>query len=157
VTVKGIDDVLVRLARCCNPVPGDAIVGFVTRGRGVSVHREDCPNAKDLVAQHERIIDVGWDESHATTYQVEILIEALDRTHLLHEISSVLAETGVNILAANVTTDRHGISTMRFLFELGNMERLPGLLAEVRAIEGVFDANRMMPQPANGKKKGAKR
>jgi GTP pyrophosphokinase len=157
VTVKGIDDVLVRLARCCNPVPGDAIVGFVTRGRGVSVHRADCPNAKDLVAQHERIIDVGWDESHATTYQVEILIEALDRTHLLHEISSVLAETGVNILAANVTTDRHGISTMRFLFELGNMERLPGLLAEVRAIEGVFDANRMMPQPANGKKKGAKR
>jgi (p)ppGpp synthase/HD superfamily hydrolase len=75
----------------------------------------------------------------------------------LSPASSVLAETGVNILAANVTTDRHGISTMRFLFELGNMERLPGLLAEVRAIEGVFDANRMMPQPANGKKKGAKR
>jgi GTP pyrophosphokinase len=157
VAVKGIDDVLVRLARCCNPVPGDSIIGFVTRGRGVSVHREDCPNAKDLVAQHERLIEVDWDTGHATTYQVEILIEALDRTHLLHEISSVLAETGVNILSANVTTDRHGISTMRFLFELGNMERLPGLLTEVRAIEGVFDANRMMPAPTAPRKKGVKR
>jgi guanosine-3',5'-bis(diphosphate) 3'-pyrophosphohydrolase len=158
VSVKGVDDVLVRLARCCNPVPGDGIIGFVTRGRGVSVHRCDCPNSKDLVAQQERLIDVEWDTGHATTYQVEIVIEALDRTHLLHEISSVLAEAGVNILSANVTTNRHGISTMRFLFELGNMERLPELLADVRAIEGVFDASRMMPIPTAGrKKKPAKR
>ncbi len=157
VVVKGIDDVLVRLARCCNPVPGDEVIGFVTRGRGVSVHRADCPNARDLAAQHERLIEVEWDTGNSATYQVEIVIEALDRTHLLHEISSVLAEAGVNILSANVTTDRHGISTMRFLFELGNMERLPGLLTEVRAIEGVFDASRMMPAPVSAGKKGAKR
>ena len=157
IAVKGIDDVLVRLARCCNPVPGDDILGFVTRGRGVSVHRCSCPNAKELLGQAERLIDVEWDTGHATTYQVEIVIEALDRTHLLHEISSVLAEAGVNILSANVTTDRHGISTMRFLFELGNMERLPGLLTEVRAIEGVFDASRMLPTPVAARKKKAGR
>ncbi len=154
IQVKGIDDVLVRLARCCNPVPGDEIIGFVTRGRGVSVHRSDCPNARDLVAQQERIIDVDWDTSHATIYQVEILIEALDRTRLLHEISTVLADTGVNILSANVTTDRNGISNMRFLFELGNLEKLPSLLAEIRGIEGVFEAIRMMPSPASTKRKG---
>jgi GTP diphosphokinase / guanosine-3',5'-bis(diphosphate) 3'-diphosphatase len=158
IVVKGIDDVLVRLARCCTPVPGDTVIGFVTRGRGVSVHRADCPNARELESQAERLIDVEWDTGRATTFQVEIVIEALDRTHLLHEISSVLAEAGVNILSANVTTDRHGISTMRFLFELGNMERLPGLLAEVRGIEGVFDANRMMPAAQQQHKaKGSRR
>jgi len=154
VKVKGIDDVLVRLARCCNPVPGDEIVGFVTRGRGVSVHRRDCPNAVELLRSPERIIDVDWDRGSESTYQVEIVIEALDRMRLLQEVSSTMAEAGVNILSASILTSRDGISTMRFLFELGNMDQLQVVLNEVRAIKGVFEAKRLLPGDAS-RKQGA--
>jgi GTP pyrophosphokinase len=147
VRVKGIDDLLVRLAGCCNPVPGDPIVGFVTRGRGVSVHRANCPNAKDLLNTPERIIDVEWDSDATTTYQVEIYIEARDRTGLLRDITVALAEAGVSVLSANVATDKQGIATMRFLFELGNMEQLGAVLTRVRGLDGVFAADRMMPSP----------
>jgi GTP pyrophosphokinase len=147
VRVKGIDDLLVRLARCCNPVPGDPLVGFVTRGRGVSVHRADCPNARDLLNSPERIIDVEWDTGASTTYQVEIYIEARDRTGLLRDISAALAEAGVNVLSANISTDKQGIATQRFLFELGNMEQLGAVLKRVRSLDGVFAADRMMPSP----------
>ncbi len=145
IRVKGIDDVLVRLARCCNPVPGDEIVGFVTRGRGVSVHRRDCPNAADLLRTPERILDVEWDRSSESTYQVEIMVEALDRMRLLQDVSSALSEGGVNIMSASVTIDRQGIAHMRFLFELGNMDQLSTVISDVRAVDGVFDARRMMP------------
>lgn len=154
VRVTGIDEVLVRLARCCNPVPGDSILGFVTRGRGVSVHRADCPNAKDLVAQPERLIDVEWDRGQGATYQVEIVVEALDRMRLLQEVTATLAEAGASILAANFAASKDGISTMRFLFELGNMDQLPALLREVRSIDGVFDAARRMPGQEARKKRG---
>jgi len=147
VRVKGIDDLLVRLAGCCNPVPGDPIVGFVTRGRGVSVHRANCPNAKDLLSTPERIIEVEWDSDASTTYQVEIYIEARDRTGLLRDITVALAEAGVSVLSANVATDKQGIATMRFLFELGNMEQLGAVLTRVRGLDGVFAADRMMPSP----------
>jgi GTP pyrophosphokinase len=145
VKVKGIDDVLIRLARCCNPVPGDDIVGFVTRGRGVSVHRRDCANAVDLLRTPERIIEVEWDKGSESTYQVEIVIEAVDRMRLLQEVTSTLAESGVNILSAHVATDRGGISTMRFLFELGNMDQLQSVIRDVRAIDGVFEVERALP------------
>ncbi len=150
--VKGIDDLLVRLARCCNPVPGDPIIGFVTRGRGVSVHRADCPNAKELLGQPERIIDVEWDVGATTTYQVEIYIEARDRTGLLRDITLALAEAGVNVMSANIATDKQGIATMRFLFELGNMEQLGAVLHRVRQLDGVFAADRMMPAPGASKR-----
>jgi len=147
VRVKGIDDVLVRLAHCCNPVPGDRIIGFVTRGRGVSVHRGDCPNVRDLVATSpERILEVEWDSGMSTTYQVEILIEALDRTRLLQDVSVVLADAGVNVLSAAVSTDRQGVAYLRFLFELGHMDQLQRVLNQVRAVDGVFDAQRTMPE-----------
>ncbi len=152
VRVKGIDDVLVRLAHCCNPVPGDDIVGFVTRGRGVSVHRADCPNARELVSSSaERILEVEWDTGASTTYQVEILIEALDRTRLLQDISVALADAGVNVLSAAVSTDRQGVAYLRFLFELGHMDQLQRVLNQVRGVEGVFDAKRTMPE--GGKKR----
>jgi GTP pyrophosphokinase len=155
VRVKGIDDLLVRLARCCNPVPGDPIVGFVTRGRGVSVHRSDCPNARELVATSpERILDVEWHTSQSSTYQVEILIEALDRTRLLQDVSIALADAGVNVLSAAVSTDRQGIAYLRFLFELGHMDQLQRVLAAVRAVDGVFDAKRTLPDAAK-KRAGA--
>jgi GTP pyrophosphokinase len=153
VRVKGIDDLLVRLAHCCNPVPGDEIVGFVTRGRGVSVHRTDCTNAADLLRQTERIIEVEWDTQNTTTYQVEIFIEARDRTRLLNDITAVLAEAGVNVLSANIATDKQGIANMRFLFELGNMEQLGAVLNRVRATDGVFNADRMKPAPMTAKKR----
>ncbi|MDO8964861.1 MAG: bifunctional (p)ppGpp synthetase/guanosine-3',5'-bis(diphosphate) 3'-pyrophosphohydrolase [Coriobacteriia bacterium] len=147
VRVKGIDDLLVRLARCCNPVPGDPLVGFVTRGRGVSVHRSDCPNARDLLNSPERIIEVEWDSDASTTYQVEIYIEARDRTALLRDVTAALAEAGVNVLSANIATDKQGIATMRFLFELGDMEQLGAVLNRVRALDGVFSADRMLQSP----------
>jgi GTP pyrophosphokinase len=128
-------------------VPGDPIVGFVTRGRGVSVHRANCPNAKDLLNTPERIIEVEWDSDASTTYQVEIYIEARDRTALLRDITVALAEAGVSVLSANVATDKQGIATMRFLFELGNMEQLGAVLTRVRGLDGVFAADRMMPSP----------
>ncbi|MRS12929.1 MAG: bifunctional (p)ppGpp synthetase/guanosine-3',5'-bis(diphosphate) 3'-pyrophosphohydrolase [Actinobacteria bacterium] len=153
VRVKGIDDVLVRLAHCCNPVPGDAIIGFVTRGRGVSVHRGDCPNARELVATNpERILEVEWDTGTSTTYQVEILIEAMDRTRLLQDISIALADAGVNVLSAAISTDRQGVAYLRFLFELGHMDQLQRVLNQVRALDGVFSAQRTMPD--SGRKKG---
>lgn len=157
VVVKGVDDVLVRLARCCNPVPGDDIIGFVTRGRGVSVHRRSCPNVKDLLATPERIIDVAWDESSKATYQVEIQIEALDRLRLLQDVTMAIAESGVNILASSTTTHKDGIVDMRFLFELGEMSRLDALLRDVRAVEGVFEARRTLPGEATAAKRGAGR
>ncbi len=154
IKVKGIDDVLVRLARCCTPVPGDDIVGFVTRGRGVSVHRRDCSNAAELLKSPERILEVEWDRGTDSTYQVDIVIEAVDRTRLLQEVTSSLAEAGVNVLAAHAATDRDGISTMRFLIELGNMEQLTPLLREVRSIDGVFEAARTLPGEAHMQRKG---
>jgi len=145
VRVKGIDDLLVRLARCCTPVPGDKLVGFVTRGRGVSVHRLDCPNARDLLSSPERIIEVEWDSDASTVYNAEIHIEARDRTGLLRDVTLALAEGGVNVLSANIATDKQGIASMRFLFELGNMEQLAAVLARVRMLDGVFSADRMLP------------
>jgi len=154
VLVKGIDDVLIRLARCCNPVPGDDIIGFVTRGRGVSVHRTTCPNAKELLSSPERIIEVEWDSGSKATYQVEIFVEALDRLRLLQEVTLAIAESGVNILSSSTVTHKDGLVDMRFLFEIGEMNRLDALLRDVRQVEGVFEARRMLPGEATTKKKG---
>jgi GTP diphosphokinase / guanosine-3',5'-bis(diphosphate) 3'-diphosphatase len=154
IRVKGIDDVLVRLAGCCNPVPGDHIIGFVTRGRGVSVHRRDCPNATDLLGSPERIIDIEWDLGSDTTFQVEIFVEALDRLRLLQDVTSTLAEQGVNILASSTTTHKDGLVDMRFLFELGDLSRLDAILREMRRVEGVFEARRMLPAESGNKRRG---
>lgn len=152
IVVKGIDDVLVRLARCCNPVPGDAIIGFVTRGRGVSVHRRTCPNASELLSSPERIIEVEWDSGSKATYQVEIYIEALDRLRLLQDVTMAIAESGVNILSSSTTTHRDGLVDMRFLFEIGEMSRLDALLRDTKQVEGVFEARRMLPGEATAKR-----
>jgi GTP diphosphokinase / guanosine-3',5'-bis(diphosphate) 3'-diphosphatase len=152
VKVKGLDDALIRLASCCHPVPGDDIIGFVTRGRGVSVHRRDCPNARDLLSAPERIIDVEWDLGNAATFQMEIFVEAMDRLRLLQDVTSALAEQGVNILASSTTTHRDGIVDMRFLFELGDLSRLDKILGEMRHVEGVFEARRMLAGEATQKR-----
>ena len=146
VIVQGADvDMLVRLARCCNPVVGDEIVGFVTRGRGVSVHRADCPNVANLSKSEGRMIDVRWDTGQASLFQVEILVEAIDRTRLLVDISAAISDSGANILSCGTRTDRMGISNMRFLVEMSEIQRLDSLLHSIIRVKGVIDARRALP------------
>ena len=147
IVVKGVDDVLVRLSRCCNPVPGDEILGFVTRGRGVSVHRADCPNAVDLKRSPERIIEVSWEgtPSASTSFQVEIYIEALDRMNLLLDVTRTLSEVGANVLSCTTTTHRDGMVEMRFLFQVSALSVIDRVIKSLGDIDGVFDAHRMVP------------
>ena len=145
VVVKGDPDLLVRLAHCCNPVAGDEIVGFITRGKGVSVHRSTCPNVRSLMQHPERMIDVEWDASGATEFQVEIVIEATDRLGLLKDITIAINDTGANILAASTQTSHEGAARMRFLVSISDAGLLDSLLATVSRVPSVFNARRLMP------------
>ncbi|MDQ3616785.1 MAG: bifunctional (p)ppGpp synthetase/guanosine-3',5'-bis(diphosphate) 3'-pyrophosphohydrolase [Actinomycetota bacterium] len=143
VIVKGISDVWVKLAKCCTPVPGDGILGFVTRGSGVSVHRSDCTNAESLKTQPERLVDVEWSPTAQSMFLVNIQVEALDRARLLSDITKVLSDVHVNILAASLTTSRDRIAKSRFAFEMGDPKHLGHVLKAVRSVDGVFDAFRV--------------
>ncbi|MDE2592180.1 MAG: bifunctional (p)ppGpp synthetase/guanosine-3',5'-bis(diphosphate) 3'-pyrophosphohydrolase [Actinomycetales bacterium] len=143
VLVKGDSDVMVKLARCCTPVPGDAIVGFVTRGSGVSVHRSDCKNVGQLRTEPERMMDVSWAASTKSIFLVQIQIEALDRSGLLSDVTRVLSEHHVNILSASVSTRSDRVALSRFVFELGDPAVLEHLLNAVRRIEAVYDVYRV--------------
>ncbi|MCU1379732.1 MAG: (p)ppGpp synthetase, RelA/SpoT family, partial [Acidimicrobiales bacterium] len=147
VHVEGLDDVMVRLSRCCTPVPGDEIMGFVTRGRGVSIHRADCANAVSLASsQDDRLIDVEWDQNQSNdTFVVSIEVRALDRSRLLRDVSASLADHHVNILACATQTGTDRISRMRFDFELADPSHLDSLLGVIRRIESVYDAYRLLP------------
>ena len=143
VTVKGMDDVWVKLARCCTPVPGDEIMGFITRGNGVSVHRKDCTNATSLQREPERLIDVSWAPSSNNLFLVQIQVEALDRNRLLSDVTRVLSDSSVNILSATVHTSRDRLAKLRFTFEMGDPTHLAHVLGQVKRIDGVFDAYRI--------------
>ncbi|MGH3432732.1 MAG: RelA/SpoT family protein, partial [Thermocrispum sp.] len=143
VIVKGADDVWAKLARCCTPVPGDEILGFVTRGGGVSVHRTDCTNADDLRNQPERLVEVEWAPSETSVFLVAIQVEALDRHRLLSDITKILADEKVNILSASVTTSRDRVAVSRFSFEMGDPKHLGHVLNAVRKVEGVYDVYRV--------------
>ncbi len=143
VMVKGATDVLVKLARCCTPVPGDEILGFVTRGDGISVHRRDCTNATQLLSQPERLAEVAWAPSSQSTFLVQIMVEALDRARLLSDITMVLSDQHVNILSASLTTTRDRVAKTRFAFEMGDPKHLGAILKAVRLVDGVFDAYRV--------------
>ena len=143
VVVKGTSDVWVKLARCCTPVPGDDIVGFVTRGSGVSVHRGDCGNVVALRREHGRMVDVEWAPTANSVFLVAIQVEALDRARLLSDITRVLSDQHVNILSATVTTDSDRIAKSRFTFEMGDPKHLGHILKAVRGVQGVFDAYRL--------------
>jgi guanosine-3',5'-bis(diphosphate) 3'-pyrophosphohydrolase len=143
VVVKGASDVWVKLARCCTPVPGDDILGFVTRGGGVSVHRTDCTNADELLAEPERLVDVEWAPSASSVFLVAIQVEALDRHRLLSDVTKVLADERVNILSASVTTSRDRVAVSRFSFEMGDPKHLGHVLKTVRNVEGVYDVYRV--------------
>lgn len=149
VHVEGLDDVMVRLARCCTPVPGDEIMGFVTRGRGVSVHRSDCANAVSLTMdQSDRLIDVDWDSSPSGTFVASMEVKALDRSRLLRDVSAVLGDHHVNIIACVTTTGSDRVSKMRFDFELGDPSHLDSLISIVKGIDSVYDAYRVVPGAA---------
>ena len=145
VIVEGVDDIMVRLAKCCTPVPPDEIMGFVTRGRGVSIHRSDCANAVSLAVGHaNRLIDVEWDDDSDGTFVASIEVKAFDRTRLLGDVSNVLSEARVNILRCTTRTGADRISVMNFEFEIGDSRHLDWLLNLIRQIDGVYDAYRIM-------------
>ena len=145
VIVEGVDDIMVRLAKCCTPVPPDEIMGFITRGRGVSIHRSDCANAVSLAMGHaNRLIDVEWDDDSDGTFVVSIEVKAFDRTRLLGDVSNVLSEARVNILRCSTRTGADRISIMNFEFEIGDGRHLDWLLSLIRQIDGVYDAYRIM-------------
>ncbi|MDT0464712.1 RelA/SpoT family protein [Streptomyces gibsoniae] len=143
VVVKGVEDVWVKLARCCTPVPGDPIIGFVTRGSGVSVHRTDCVNVESLSREPERILDVEWAPTQSSVFLVAIQVEALDRSRLLSDVTRVLSDQHVNILSAAVQTSRDRVATSRFTFEMGDPKHLGHVLKAVRGVEGVYDVYRV--------------
>jgi GTP pyrophosphokinase len=143
VIVKGISDVWVKLAKCCTPVPGDPILGFVTRGAGVSVHRSDCTNAASLKAQPERLVEVEWAPTAQSMFLVNIQVEALDRARLLSDVTKVLSDVHVNILSASLQTTRDRVAKSRFTFEMGDPKHLGHVLKAVRSVDGVFDAYRL--------------
>jgi guanosine-3',5'-bis(diphosphate) 3'-pyrophosphohydrolase len=149
IIVEGHDDLLVRLARCCTPVPGDRVVGFLTRGRGVSVHREDCPNAKSLsVVDDERMTDVWWDDRQQSTFVAAIQIDALDRTKLLRDVTAAISDHGIHILSSSTRARRDGIASLTFTLELGDPAHLQHVLESVRRIDSVFDAYRIVSSSA---------
>jgi len=143
VVVVGAADVWVKVARCCTPVPGDPIIGFVTRGSGVSVHRSDCTNAQSLLSQPDRLIEVEWAPSAGSVFLVQLQVEALDRSGLLSDVTRVLSDQHVNILSANVHTTRDRVAVSRFTFEMGDPGHLDHVIKAVRKLDGVFDVYRI--------------
>ncbi|MGH9297640.1 MAG: TGS domain-containing protein, partial [Acidimicrobiales bacterium] len=144
--VEGLDDVMVRLSRCCTPVPGDRVIGFITRGRGVSVHREDCANALALAgSDSERLIEVEWDEDRQGVFVASIEVKALDRARLLADVARVMSEHHVSILSSSTNTTADRVSRMRFEFELADPAHLDSLLDSLRQLDSVYDAYRLLP------------
>jgi GTP pyrophosphokinase len=143
IEVEGVGDVLVKLARCCTPVPGDEILGFITKGSGVSVHRSDCVNSDDLRSnQTERIVKVRWLAGAGSLFLVNIQVEALDRARLLADVTRALSEQHVNILSASVTTSKDRVAISKFTFEMADATHLDSVLTAVRSVEGVYDVYR---------------
>ncbi|NBY32105.1 MAG: bifunctional (p)ppGpp synthetase/guanosine-3',5'-bis(diphosphate) 3'-pyrophosphohydrolase [Actinobacteria bacterium] len=144
VIVEGVGEVLIKLARCCTPVPGDAITGFITKGSGVSIHRVDCINVADLeLNQGDRMVGVKWDPNAKSIYLVNIQVEALDRSRLLSDVTRTLSDQHVNILSAAVSTSRDRVAISRFSFEMADASHLDAILSAVRNIEGVYDVSRV--------------
>ncbi len=143
VLVRGAPDILVKLAKCCTPVPGDEIIGFVTRGAGVSVHQANCHNVDSLRAEPDRMIEVEWAPSSKSLILGHFQVEALDRSGLLSDVTRVLSEHHVNILSASVSTSSNRLAISRFVFEMGDVTHLDRVLNAVRRIDAVYDVYRV--------------
>jgi guanosine-3',5'-bis(diphosphate) 3'-pyrophosphohydrolase len=144
INVEGIDDVMVRLAKCCRPVPGDEIVGYISLGRGITIHREDCKNVVSLKKVPERFTEVSWEGDNDTSFRVELQVDAWDRTRLLEDLSRTFAEAGINILEARCTVD-HPMVKNRFVVEVGDTVTLKNCVTRLRNVDSVFDAYRVVP------------
>jgi GTP diphosphokinase / guanosine-3',5'-bis(diphosphate) 3'-diphosphatase len=144
IAVKGVDSVSVRLAKCCRPVPGDEIAGYVSLGRGITIHRADCKNVKALKKAPERFVEVGWEGENEASYRVELQIDAYDRTRLLEDLSRTFSEAGINIIGASCTTN-HPMVRNKFVIEVGDTEQLKHCISRLRNVESVFDAYRITP------------
>jgi GTP diphosphokinase / guanosine-3',5'-bis(diphosphate) 3'-diphosphatase len=149
VIVEGLDDMLVRFARCCAPVPGDPIVGFVTIGRGVSVHRSDCTNIDSLAGdRRERMVEVSWPHDRVGSFSIWVQVEALDRTKLLRDVTAVISDLGGNITASSSMTGRDRVAVLRYEVELSDPGQVPRLITDLRGVDGVFAAFRLVSDPA---------
>lgn len=144
VEIEGLADVLVRMAKCCKPVPGDDIVGYISLGRGITIHRSECPNVKTLARAPERFTPVSWAGSSRQSFRVEVAVDAWDRVRLLEDLSRTLSESGANIVMANCQADDQMVRN-RFTVELGDVSQIKGLIAALRGVDGVFDAYRVGP------------
>ncbi|MBA2515547.1 MAG: bifunctional (p)ppGpp synthetase/guanosine-3',5'-bis(diphosphate) 3'-pyrophosphohydrolase, partial [Solirubrobacterales bacterium] len=144
IRVEGIDDVPLRLAKCCRPVSGDTIVGYVSLGRGITIHRDDCPNVVALRKDPDRFVPVTWEGDNETSFKVELQVDAWDRHRLLEDLSRTFAEAGINILEARCIVS-HPMVKNRFVVEVGDTASLKGAINRLRAIEAVFDAYRVTP------------
>ncbi len=150
VIVEGLDDMLVRIARCCAPVPGDAIVGFVTIGRGVSVHRSDCTNISALSSESgERMVEVSWSPDRVGSFTIWVQVEALDRTRLLRDVTSAISDLGGNITASSSVTGRDRVAILRYEIELSDPGMVAKLIADLRGVDGVFAAFRLVSDPGD--------
>jgi GTP pyrophosphokinase len=139
---------LIHLARCCSPVPGDAIVGYVTVGRGVSVHRSDCTNVSSLAERRERTVEVSWPAEDVGAFVVWIQVEALDRTRLLRDVTALVSDTGGNITASSTNVGDDRVAILKYEVELSDASQLPRLLSDLRGVDGVFTAFRLANDPA---------
>ncbi|MFN8159835.1 MAG: bifunctional (p)ppGpp synthetase/guanosine-3',5'-bis(diphosphate) 3'-pyrophosphohydrolase [Solirubrobacterales bacterium] len=144
IQVKGVENVAVRLAKCCSPVPGDKILGYVSLGRGITIHREDCKNVGALSRAPDRIVDVSWEGDNEASYRVVLQVDAWDRTRLLEDLSRTFAEAGINILEASCIT-KHPMVKNRFTVEVGDTQQLKQCISRIRNVESVFDAYRVTP------------
>ncbi|SDZ16177.1 GTP pyrophosphokinase [Proteiniborus ethanoligenes] len=143
ISVKGVDNIKVRFSKCCSPVPGDEIVGYITRGRGVSVHRKDCPNAQSLEIQ-ERFIEVEWDDDKKTSYQAEIQIKATDRSGLLTEITQLLTNMQLTVTSLNARTNKEKTALINMILEIKDIDQLKELMRKIKRLEGVMDVYRVI-------------
>jgi GTP pyrophosphokinase len=144
IRVEGVEDVPLRLAKCCRPVSGDAIVGYVSLGRGITIHREDCPNAHALRKDPERFVPVSWDGDSVGSFKVELQVDGWDRHRLLEDLSRTFAEAGINIVEARCIVT-HPMVKNRFVVEVVDTHTLKATISRLRAIEAVFDAYRVTP------------
>jgi guanosine-3',5'-bis(diphosphate) 3'-pyrophosphohydrolase len=144
IKVKGVEDVLVRLAKCCTPVPGDEVVGYISLGRGITIHREDCPNVRALRRNPERFTDVEWDGGATQSFRVQVAVDSWDRPRLLEDVARTFAEHGANIVAyGGVVEDQ--LAKNWYTAEVGDAKALRALLNSLRSIDSVFDAYRVTP------------
>lgn len=144
VTVKGLNNIMVRFARCCNPVPGDDIAGYITKGRGVSVHRKDCSNFKGIVEkQREKVVDVSWGTEKGTAYVAELEVKAEDRMCLLSDVMLVITDSNLSLLSLNAKSGKNGVANINIQVKIDNIEQLKELMKKIRRLQGILDVYRV--------------